>query len=175
MNSQIGGPNLHEHGADGLKAEKSRTVLEIFRSAVRKVSDLLNSVERSSHPTHPEFDVVDDGWYWNNVKQPSSDPSHKVCFYFDDADLPLLDSCSWAAKFSDNENSLLKFKYCGFAYPAQNKELGALKEWAARFPYAELCTYGVRVFDFWQPGEVVEVLSNGRKSDHYEPGVSESG
>jgi|GEM_PF-6511592 len=109
----------------GLEASRC---LEIFRSAFRCVTDILNSVERTREPLHPAFDVVYGGWYWNNVRQPTTDPSHKVCFYLNEIDLPLLSNCPYPAKFAENRNEALAFKYCGFAYPRNPSELTVLSD-----------------------------------------------
>lgn len=137
----------------------SQTYIELFRRAVRRTLDLLNSVERNSAPLNHEFDIVEDGWNWNNVKQPSTNPIYKVCFYFDKQDLALLDSCPFPCKFADNTNKSISYEYCGFAYPRHDSEMSFLEEWAVRFPRAEVCTYGQHLFaGGWKSGEVVRVL-----------------
>jgi hypothetical protein len=138
-----------------------RSVAETFFAAVRRVTDILNSVQRTTQPLHPAFDVVEGDWYWNNVKQPSSEPTHKVCFYFNDEDLAKLDHCPYHAKFAQNQNEQLDFKYCGFAYPRKSSDINALSEWVARFPRAELCTYGQHLFGGgWEAGQVIKVITD---------------
>jgi len=140
----------------------TRGLADTFLAAARRISDILNSIERTAQPLHPEFDVIHDGWYWNNVKQPHRDPTHKVCVYFNDADLPLLDKCPYPAKFAENQNGQLSHKYCGFAYPRKSSDIEGLSEWAAQFPRAELCTYGQHLFGGgWKAGEVVRVIKDG--------------
>jgi hypothetical protein len=138
-----------------------KSVAETFFAAARRVTDILNSVQRTTQPLHPAFDVVEGGWYWNNVKQPSGEPTHKVCFYFNDEDLAMLDNCPYHAKFAENQNEKLDFRYCGFAYPRKSSDIDALNEWATRYPRAELCTYGRHLFGGgWEAGKVVKAITD---------------
>jgi hypothetical protein len=132
---------------------------DTFRNAVRRATDLLNCIERTENQVHPDFDIIDDGWYWNQISQPVNDPTYKVCFYFNAENVDLLNNCPFPCKFAANTNTSKDFQYCGFAYPQNDQKLSTLEEWSKRFPLAELCTYGKHLFDGgWVSGKVAKVI-----------------
>lgn len=160
MHPEVDDPMTQRNEAARPPGLEASRCLGIFRAALRCVTDILNSVERTREPLHPAFDVVYEGWYWNNLKQPTTDPTHKVCFYFNESDLPLLSNCPYSAKFAENRNEALAFKFCGFAYPRNSTEIALLSDWAARFPQAELYTYGQHLEGGgWKPGELVRLIT----------------
>lgn len=135
-----------------------------FCSLLRHTSDFLNSVERTKTPLHKDFDVINEGWYWNSVQHPSHDPKEKICIYFNSADLNKLDNCTFPAKFGNNTNPKKNFEFIGFIYPPKESDMPALREFAMMFPHAEVCTYGRHLFGGdWQSGEMVEALVNSKK------------
>ena len=84
---------------------------------------------------HPDFKVLYDGfWYFNKVKRPAM-ITHKIRFSFDNPQA--LNDCPFYTKIGLNSDQEIPNKYIGFAY-VNEKQLEELKEYAKKFPYAEV-------------------------------------
>ena len=76
------------------------------------------------------------------------------------------------AKFGDNCDLMVPFKYCGFfdgipGVQRGEQQLGAMEQWAERFPAASVFTYGAEgAGGNWQPGEWVRDISGQSGEDH---------
>jgi glutaredoxin len=127
----------------------------------QRVSDFFRSIEVTKDPIHPQFIVVQDGWFWNRVARPNIDPDHKVQVFFNRTDLALLDECPFHCKFADNLDESKSFEFCGFAYPKNKQQMEELERWATRFQDASVFTFGE--FDNrgrWREGTFVKSLNS---------------
>lgn len=87
---------------------------------------------------HKDFKITRDGfWYQNREFDPVLDHelTMKAKVFFEDP--ALFDNCRFMAKIGKNENETINLPYIGFGYGGE-KDREALKEWAMRFPDAEL-------------------------------------
>ena len=87
---------------------------------------------------HPDFSRKENGWIWNNVHLANfgeDTPDVKIRFGFDDSEL--LSGINFQTKIGMNLDPNISHKYIGFSY-APKKELDSLKDFAKKFPWAEL-------------------------------------
>ena len=142
--------------AEGASSSHSRTLVEQFRAAVSRATKFLaNLVQEGSPSLHPEFREVD-GWNWNKLGLQTSGmatPKLKVRFFFDAAEVSLLNGAQIPVKFARNLEETVKADYCGFAYPLRDEHFGEVERWATRFRHAAVFTYGGEKNGQWVPGE----------------------